>query len=107
MSIKITTLDKLSVLESLYRRGYQSDVIDMTIDKVIALERERAQRELMEFAAHLRDFERQYKMESADFYRRFQQGELGDAADFFEWSALYTMHQSTLERLESLSWEQT
>ena len=37
MSVKVTTLDKLSVLESLYRRGYQSDVIDLTIQGFVVV----------------------------------------------------------------------
>ena len=28
-------------------------------------------------------------MSSAEFYRRFHAGELGDDADMFEWSAFY------------------
>jgi hypothetical protein len=67
------------------------------------VERERAQREIATFAPQLRGFEHQYNMKSEVFYRRFQQGELGDAADFFAWSAVYAMHQAALERLESLT----
>lgn len=106
MTLEATTLEKLSVLETLYRRGYQSDVIDLTVDKMIALERERAERELTEFDIRLKVFEQRYQMRSDDFYRRFQQGHLGDSADFFEWSAVYAMQQSVAERIKSLSWKQ-
>ncbi|HOU15842.1 MAG TPA: hypothetical protein PKZ84_22285 [Anaerolineae bacterium] len=106
MTLEATTLEKLSVLETLYRRGYQSDVIDLTVDKMIALERERAERELKEFDIRLKAFEQHYQMRSEDFYRRFQQGQLGDSADFFEWSAVYAMHQSVVERLENFTGKQ-
>lgn len=103
MTLEATTLEKLSVLETLYRRGYQSDVIDLTVDKMIVLECERAERELKELAMRLKAFEKNYQMRSEDFYRRFQQGQLGDSADFFEWSAVYAMHQSVEERIRSLT----
>jgi len=54
---------------------------------------------LSELEMRLKAFEQHYQMRSEDFYRRFQQGQLGDSADFFEWSAVYTMHRSVVERL--------
>lgn len=39
----------------------------------------------------LANFERQYAMESGDFYARFERGDLEDAADFVEWSATFEM----------------
>jgi hypothetical protein len=37
----------------------------------------------------LKKFEEKYQTPSQDFYRQFQAGELGDSADFFEWSTYY------------------
>ena len=37
----------------------------------------------------LQAFEAQYNMSSADFYRRFRQGEIDDARDFIVWAGLY------------------
>lgn len=102
MATQVSTLDKLRILETLYHRGYQSDVIDHTVDKVIALERDRAERESAELETHLRAFETRYHMSSENFYDQFHKGELGDSADFFEWSAFYTMYQSVQERLRNL-----
>jgi len=53
---------------------------------------------LSELEIRLKAFEQHYQMQSKDFYRRFQQGQLGDSADFFEWNAVYAMHQSISER---------
>ena len=39
----------------------------------------------------LRKFEEKYQMRSQEFYQRFQAGELGDSADFFEWNTYYEM----------------
>lgn len=33
-------------------------------------------------------FEDKYKLSSDDFYKRFQDGKMGDEQDFFEWKAL-------------------
>ena len=38
---------------------------------------------------HLRDFETQYGMSSAEFFAQFSKGELGDAGDFIVWAGLY------------------
>ncbi len=46
MSMHTSTLDKLRVLEALYRQGYQSDVVDRTLDKIIALENVHTRQEL-------------------------------------------------------------
>ena len=37
----------------------------------------------------LEAFEGQYNMSSVEFYRRFRQGEMGDARDFVVWAGLY------------------
>jgi len=102
MSQTDSTLSKLNALEILYRRGYQSEVIDRAMDKLIAMERHRAQQELTDLEGRLRELEIRYKMTSEDFQARFQRGELGDDADFFEWSAFYDMRQAVRERLQNL-----
>lgn len=102
MSQTDSTLSKLNAIEILYRQGYQSEVIDRAMDKLIAMERHRAQQELTDLEGRLRDFEARYHMSSEDFQTRFQMGELGDEADFFEWSAFYDMRQAVRERLKSL-----
>ncbi len=99
------TLEKLHVLETLYQRGYQNELIDRTLDKILDLEREKAQQDLSELQQQLLRFEIRYHLSSEDFYRRFHQGELGDESDYFEWSACYDMYQSVHGRLQALSGE--
>jgi hypothetical protein len=51
-----------------------------------------AQTELVgDVEQHLKAYEGQYQMSSEEFHRRFQAGELGDSADFFEWNTYYEM----------------
>lgn len=37
------------------------------------------------------------------FFDKFQRGELGDATDFFEWSATWQMYRNTLAYLDVLA----
>lgn len=101
----MNTLGNLLKLETLYREGYQSEVVDRTLDKMIALEYAQTRRELETFEGFLAGYERQYQMCSRDFYQRFHAGELGDNADYFEWSALYDMAQTLRRRLHALESE--
>jgi hypothetical protein len=76
-----------------------------SLDKVLALEKEAARRELKELQERLQAFEAQYQLSSQEFYQRFRVGELGDAVDFVEWSIFYEMEESVRERLEALEAE--
>jgi len=105
MAIEQRTLERLQHLQALYRQGYQSDVIDRSLDKLIALERAAAERELASLQERLKAFEGRYVMSSPEFYQRFRAGELGDTADFVEWSAFYEMWESVRERLVVLTTE--
>jgi len=102
MSNQGKTLEKLQRLETLCRQGYVSEIVEITLDKIIAYEIENAQKEAAELHAELQGFEAQYKISSHDFYQRFRQGEMGDDVDFVEWSAFYRMWLSVQERLEIL-----
>ncbi len=102
MSAHGQTLARIQSLERLYRRGYRSKTVDVTMDKLLALEQDRVQRKLLEIEQRLRTFEAQYRLSSDEFHRRFQAGELGDAADMFEWSAFYQMWLSVREQLAEL-----
>ncbi len=96
------TLDRLEYLENLYRQGYQSEVVDLTLEKILLLEKTTAEQELTDLQQRLQAFETQYKLSSADFYQQFQAGELGDDMDFVEWSIFYEMRDSVQKRLETL-----
>lgn len=97
-----TTLEKLHRLKTLCRQGYASDIVELTLDKIIAYEISNAQKEVAELHAELQVFEAQYKISSQDFNSRFRQGEMGDDVDFVEWSAFYEMWLSVQQRLEIL-----
>ena len=105
MTTNMNVLGKLHILETLYRSGYQSEVIERAIDKLIALEQDRVRHELTELKTRLKAFEAQYLMSSEQFYRRYERGELGDSADFVEWSSFCDMSQLAQQNLDGLTGE--
>ncbi len=102
MTVQTQTVGRLKSLLELYRGGYQSQVVDQAVSKLIALEVGQCRAELQRLAARLTAYEQQYGMTSKEFYRRFRSGELGDEMDFVEWSVFWDMHEATQKRLDSL-----
>jgi hypothetical protein len=102
MEAAIRTLDKLRSLEQLYRQGFRSEVIDRTLDKLLAAEAEQALAERRDLETRLSPYEEQFNMSSQEFYRRFRAGKLGDGMDFVEWSVFYEMYQAIRQRLNVL-----
>ena len=45
-------------------------------------------------------YEQQYQMSSADFYARYQRGEMGDSADVVEWAGDYQHYLQLKAELE-------
>ena len=98
-------LDKVRQLENyLEWRGDHADrVVDMTISKILQREREQMRGQLNGLQEHLTIFEKQYGWPTLAFYERFEKGELGDDADFFEWSATWEMSQQLQKGLALLT----
>ena len=57
---------------------------------------------LSKYEERLAAFERQYEMASEDFAAKFNSGELGDDADWFEWQYLLDAYHKTLRQLQLL-----
>jgi hypothetical protein len=45
-------------------------------------------------------YEQRYQVSSADFYARYQKGEMGDSADFVEWAGDYQHYLQLKEEVE-------
>ena len=75
------TMDRLLPLTAFRRLRYCSDVVDRSLDKIIALECAVAHREHTVLRERLLGFETRYQMSSEDFCRRFRAGVMGDAID--------------------------
>jgi hypothetical protein len=105
MTVNTVTLEKMRRLETIYRRGGQSDLIDRTVDKLLDLEQARALRELAELDRRLTAFEQHYQLTSDLFYARYEAGQLEDSADFMEWSSFYDMRRAAQQYLDWLRGE--
>jgi hypothetical protein len=93
------TLADLQNLTTLYRQGHHSPVIERTVEKMVAFERDRARQEAAELDTKLQAYEQRHQMNSEDFYSRFRAGELGDDMDWVEWSVFYEMRANVRRRL--------
>ena len=104
-----TTLSKVRKLEE-YMASTEASSLDrvlvLTIDKLLDRETSRLISQKARLEQQLADFERRYYLNSEEFYERFEQGELGDAMDFVEWSATYEMTANLRRRLSILGWEE-
>lgn len=49
-----------------------------------------------ELRDRLREYETRYGYSTIEFYRRFQNGELGDADDLMMWAGLYHLYLTSL-----------
>jgi len=56
--------------------------------------------ELQELEDSMKKFESKYNMSPETFYKKFEEGELGDEMDFFEWYALCDMRKRILHSFE-------
>jgi hypothetical protein len=50
----------------------------------------------------LKEFEKNYKMSTEEFYQKFEQGISGDSEDFIIWSGIYEMLQENEIKLKEL-----
>ncbi len=57
--------------------------------------------DLLELAKELQGYERRHGMSSEEFFRRFQQGELGDALDYIDWAGAYHLFLDRKARVEA------
>ena len=69
------------------RTGFSDDEVRETINYALQQELEQARLRRDHFAAVCQRFEETYGMDSDTFLQKFEDGELGDDAEFFDWFA--------------------
>jgi hypothetical protein len=99
---EVQTINRLQNLLKLYEQGFSSTRIDCAINKLVDIEIQQTETESQKLWQRLQHYEQQHQMTSAEFYRRFQAGELGDDMDMIEWSAFYDMYLATQRQLHLL-----
>jgi len=100
----MSTLEKVKRLEQ-YLAAYTSEadpVIEMAVNKLLARELERVRQLSKRLSAQLMQFEQQYALQSAEFHKRYEQGEMGDTMDFVEWSATVEMLANAENQMDFL-----
>ena len=101
----MTTLEKLRLFERYLElvNGNADETLDTVLDKLLERKRAELARYRDEMRAELDAFEKRYNLTSTEFSEKFEEGELGDATDFFDWSATWQMYNDTRRYLRVLS----
>jgi hypothetical protein len=94
---------RLSRLAMLYERGQASELMERTLNKLMAHEAQQARDQLDELGTELAEIERRYGMASEEFFRRFQAGQTDDRMDFVEWASLVQMATNLRQKLRLLT----
>lgn len=94
------TMRKIQTLGELINLGTEDRLIDKTLSKLIQYKTNKMEHELQELEDSIKKFESKYNMDPETFCKKFEDGELGDEMDFFEWHALCDMHNRLLQRLD-------
>jgi len=102
MTAVATTLGRLRALERLYVQGYADEVVDLTLRKLLEHQIQKDEAQLADLRGDLTRFEHRFAMSSADFFARYQAGQMGDDSDVFEWNALYKMQVRLADAVEVL-----
>jgi hypothetical protein len=97
---------RLERLAELYEQGQASDLMTRTLDKLLLYEADLSRAQLGQLRGDLEQFEQQYGIESAEFYRRFQAGDTDDRMDYVEWASLFQMAQNLEKRIALLTAEE-
>ena len=94
-----TTLEKVRRLEQYLaaEKSLTDSVLDTTLDKLLARERTR----ILELKARLESQCQTFET-TANFYDRYQNGELGNEMDYIEWSATIDMLNNLDQKLALL-----
>jgi len=96
------TLQRLRALEHLYEQGYQDQVVDLTVYKLLERQVQQDEAQFVELADELAGYEKRFGMPSDRFFAQYTAGEMGDDVDMFEWHVLYKMVQRLQDELQFL-----
>ncbi len=100
-----SVLSKIKKLEEYIASSNASStdrVLELTIDKLLEREASHLASQKAGLEQQLAEFERKYGLDSAEFYEKFERGEMGDAMDFTEWAATYEMLKELERQLSVL-----
>jgi hypothetical protein len=97
------TLTKVKTLQKFLRKYGDDVIISQTIAKMVDYKAQRYDEQINKLNKDLKRFEKKYKKESAIFFEEFKDGRLRDDMDFIEWSSLYQMRNSLVNKKMELA----
>ena len=103
MEADILAAQRLHTLADFYQQGQISQLMERTLAKLFHHEAEECRRQLKQLQNDLSEFEEKYNQPTADFYRRFQDGQTDDRMDYVEWASLAQMASNLEDRLRLLA----
>ena len=92
----------LHPLERLVKAGLDTPFLVKALEKLVEDQIKHEEAELQRLRPRLDEYEERYQLSSKDFFQRYQNGEMGDDMDFFEWNVFYKMFQDSQQRLHLL-----
>lgn len=99
------TKKQVGKLFQLYDSGQVNETTARNLNKILELEVNQLQIDLAATEKDLGEFEHQYNMSTADFFRQWQTGQTDDRMDYVEWASLAQMADNLRKRLEFLTSE--
>jgi hypothetical protein len=81
---------------------FEKKYIDSTINKIFKVELYMLKREIKTVETKLSEFEKSYKMSSDSFYKKFNEGKLGDDRGYISWFAYKDTYNKLIERLKEI-----
>jgi hypothetical protein len=92
-------------LAELYEKKQVDNLTAQTLNKLVDMETSRIRMQLEEIERVMADYERQYGMKTADFFKKYDSGQTDDRMDFVEWASLTQMTDHIRQRLNFLTAE--
>jgi len=81
-------------LAKLFEKGQVSDITAQTLNKLVYYEADKLRLQLEDIQRVMADYERQYTMTTAEFYKKYRAGETDDRMDYVEWAGLTQMAEN-------------
>lgn len=91
--------EKLHLLETVVPNDAQ---LASMLDKVLGAVTDQYRQKLFGYREKLQELERHHAMSTDIFLKRFEAGELGDAAEWFDWEALAALKAEAEHKLGEL-----
>jgi len=100
----MTILEKVKLLERYIAVDVAAvdPVMELVIEKLLKREATRMDELKQRLSGQKTEFEEKYRLNSEEFCRRYEKGEMGDDMDYVEWSATVDMLAGIEKRLSLL-----